>query len=293
MSKSGDTTTTSSSSALPEWYSPYAKDMLAKAKDVTEEPYQAYSGQRLADFSPDTNTAFGLIRANANGGAPALDAGINAATGAANYTASQIPGANLQPYMDPYIRNVLDVQKQRAMQAFQEQQAGRDANAVNAGAFGGDRRFVADSLAQRDLNQQLQGIDASGLSNAFNNATQLFQNDETNRRAAAELGISAASTLGQLGQTRNDILNQQAEALSGVGSKIQQRQQAGLDLAYKDFQDQRAYPTQQLSLYSQLLAGSPVQSNTTTSTTGPTPDWLSQLIGAGTSIAGLAGLFGG
>ena len=293
MSKSGDTTTTSSSSALPEWYSPYAKDMLAKAKDVTEEPYQAYSGQRLADFSPDTNTAFGLIRSNANGGAPALDAGINAATGAANYTASQIPGTDLTPYMDPYIKNVLDVQKQRAVQAFQEQQAGRDANAVNAGAFGGDRRFVADSLAQRDLNQQLQGIDATGLSNAFNNATQLFQNDETNRRAAAELGISAASTLGQLGQTRNDILNQQAEALSGVGSKIQQRQQAGLDLAYKDFQDQRAYPTQQLSLYSQLLAGSPVQSNTTTSTTEPAPDWLSQLIGAGTSIAGLAGLFGG
>lgn len=293
MSKSGDTTTTSSSSSLPEWYKPYAQDLLTKAKDVTEEPYQAYQGQRLADFSPDTTGAFDLIRANANGGAPALDAGINAATGAAGYQASQIPGANLQPYMDPYIKNVLDVQKQRAVQAFQEQQAGRDANAVNAGAFGGDRRFVADSLAQRDLNQQLQGIDATGLSNAFNTATQLFQNDETNRRAAAELGISAASTLGQLGQTRNDILNQQAEALSGVGSKIQQRQQAGLDLAYKDFQDQRAYPTQQLSLYSQLLAGSPVQSNTTTSTTEPAPDWLSQLIGAGTSIAGLAGLFGG
>jgi hypothetical protein len=75
MSKSGDTTTTSSSSSLPSWFEPYAKDMLAKAKDVTEEPYQAYSGQRLADFSPDTNTAFGLIRSNANGGAPALDAG--------------------------------------------------------------------------------------------------------------------------------------------------------------------------------------------------------------------------
>ena len=74
MSKSGDTTTTSSSSSLPSWYEPYAKDLLTKAKDVTEEPYQAYQGQRLADFSPDTTGAFDLIRANANGGAPALDA---------------------------------------------------------------------------------------------------------------------------------------------------------------------------------------------------------------------------
>ena len=83
-----------------------------------------------------------------------------------------------------------------------------------------------------------------------------------------------------------------AEALSGVGSKIQQRQQAGLDLAYQDFQNQRDYPIKQLSLYSQLLSGSPVQSNTSTTTTGPAPDWLSQLLGVGTSIAGLASLFG-
>jgi hypothetical protein len=226
----------------------------------------------------------------------------------------------MQPYFNPYVSNVLDVQKQRANQTFQEQQAGRDAGAVAAGAFGGDRRFVQDSLAQRDLNNQLQGIDATGLQEMFDRGTSLFQNDENRRlsaydsdagrrlasdtgnaerglqaqissedarRAGAGLGLDAAGVLGQLGQTRNDINLQNAEALSGVGAKIQQRDQAGLDLAYKDFQEQRDWPTKQLSLYSQLLSGTPVSANTSTTTTAPAPDFLSQLLGLATGAAGI------
>ena len=68
----------------------------------------------------------------------------------------------------------------------------------------------------------------------------------------------AARQQGTLGQTRQDMQLSAAEALSGVGSKIQQRDQAGLDLAYKDFAEQRDWPSKQLSLYSQLLSGTPV-----------------------------------
>jgi hypothetical protein len=287
ISKGGDQTTSSSTSSLPEFFQPYATDLLAKAKSVTEQPYQAYQGERLADFSTDTNAAFDMIRNNANAGTPGIDAGINAATGAAGYQANQIPGTDLTPYFNPYTENVLDVQKRRATQTFQEQQAGRDASAINAGAFGGDRRFVSDSLAQRDLNNQLQDIDATGLQAMFDRGTALFQNDETNRRLGAGLGLDAATTLGGLGQMKNDINLQNAEALSGVGAKTQQRQQAGLDLAYKDFTQQRDYPSQQLSLYSQLLSGTPVQANTSTTVTEPAPDFLSQLLGLAVGGAGI------
>ena len=71
-------------------------------------------------------------------------------------TTTGIPDMDVDAYMNPYINNVLDVQKARASQDFAEQQQSRDSKAIAAGAFGGDRRFVADSLAQRDLNQQLQ-----------------------------------------------------------------------------------------------------------------------------------------
>jgi hypothetical protein len=311
------------------------KDLLAKSKSVTEQGYTPYQNPRLANFSGDTNDAFDMIRDNAAGGTPAINAGINAATGAAGYNAAPItagststgsfdfkgiPGANLDPYFNPYTSNVLDVQKQRANQTFQEQQAGRDAGAVAAGAFGGDRRFVQDSLARRDLNTQLQGIEATGLQEMFDRGTSLFQNDENRRlsaydadagrrlesdtgnvnrglqaqissedarRSGAGLGLDAASLLGQLGQTKNDIMLQNAEALSGVGAKKQQREQAGLDMAYKDFTDQRDWTSKQLGLYSQLLGGTPVSPNTTTTVTEPAPDFLSQLLGIGTGVAGI------
>ena len=291
ISKTGDTTTTSSVSDVPDWYRPYATDLLAKSKSVTEEPYQTYGGERLADFSGDTNASFDMIRQQAGAGTPGIDAGIDAATGTAGYQARQIPGTDLSPYFNPFTENVLDVQKRRATQTFGEQQAARDTSAVQAGAFGGDRRFVADSLAQRDLNDQLQGIEATGLRDMFDRGTTLFQNDETNRRLGAGMGLDAAGLLGQLGQTKSDIGFRNAEALSGVGAKTQQREQAGLDMAYKDFTSQRDYPSQQLSLYSQLLSGSPVTPNTTTTTTEPAPDFLSQLLGLGVGAAGIWDLF--
>lgn len=261
--------------------------MLAKAKGVTELPYQTYGNQRLADFSPDTNASFDMVRGIAGAGTPDVDNALATTGGIANYQASQIPGADLTQYINPYTTNVLDVQKRRATQAFQEQQAGRDASAVQAGAFGGDRRFVQDSLAQRDLNNQLQDMDATGLSAAFDRATNLFQNDETNRRLGAGLGLDAAAQQGQLASLRQDLGFKGAEALSGVGSKIQQREQAGLDLAYKDFAAQRDYPAQQLSLYSQLLSGTPVTPSTSTTTTEPAPSFLSQLLGLGVGAAGI------
>lgn len=291
MSKGGDTTTSTTSGDLPDWYRPYAQDLLSRAQSISKTPYVTYKNQRLAEFSDDTNAAFDMIRDQAAAGTPDIDAALATTGGVANYQAQGIPDMDVSAYMNPYVTNVLDVQKQRATQAFQEQQASRDAAAVAAGAFGGDRRFVQDSLAQRDLNQQMQAIDAEGLSSAYDRATGLFQTDEANRRLAAQLGLDAAAQQGALSSTKSDIGFRNAEALSGVGAKTQQREQAGLDLAYKDFVAQRDWPSQQLSLYSQLLSGTPVQQNTTTTVTEPAPDFLSQLLGLAVGGAGIMDLF--
>jgi hypothetical protein len=228
-----------------------------------------------------------MIGQQAAAGTPGIDAAMNTAGGIAGYQARGIPGTDLSPYMNPYISNVLDVQKQRANQTFQEQQAGRDAAAVAAGAFGGDRRFVQESLATRDLNQQLQEMDATGLASAFDRGTGLFQADEENRRLGSALGLSGAQTQGELSRTRQDMGLGLAEALSGVGSRRQQREQAGLDLAYQDFVNQRDYPRQQADFYRAMIAGTPVAPSSTTATTTPAPDFLSQLLGLAVGGAGV------
>ncbi len=291
MSKGGDTTTQSTTGDLPAYLKPYASDVLARAQTVSNQPYQQYGNQRLAEFAPETNSAFGMIQNQAAAGTPGIDEATATAGGIADYSATQIPGANLDPYMNPYTEGVLDVQKNRAQKTFAEQQTGRDLGYAQAGAFGGNRRFVADSIAQRDMNEQMQAMDAQGLSAAFDRATGLFQQDEENRRLGSALGLDAAVQQGNLAGKGQDMKLGLAEALSGVGAKKQQRSQAGLDMAYKDFTNQRDYPAQQLAMYSQLLSGVPVTPTSTTTTTEPAPDFLSQLAGLAVGGAGIWDMF--
>ena len=79
--------------------------------------------------------------------------------------------------MSPYMDAVVDEQKRGAIQDFQRQQAGRDAAAVQAGAFGGSRRGVVDALAQEGLQRQLGDIQAMGQQQAFEQASRQFEAD--------------------------------------------------------------------------------------------------------------------
>ena len=309
MSKAPDTTTTTATSQLPDYISPYVNRFLPRAEAVSTMPYQTYGGQRLAEFSPDTQNAFGMIR-NAAGQDPTGIMGAQqTAQGLSGYQSGNIgtgdwTTANQQGYMNPYISNVLDVQKQRSQQKFAEDQQNRNAQAMQAGAFGGNRRFVQDSLAQRDLNQQLQEQEATGLQSAYDRAMSQYSTDaqrqlqaqqanEQARQGAAGINLSGAQFGADLDSNLMKYRMDQAGALSDVGAKEQQRTQAGLDLAYQDFQNQRDQPYNQLSKYMSLLYGSPIQSNVTQTTSTPAPDFLSQLVGAGTAGAGIWKLLGG
>ena len=89
-------------------------------------------------------------------------------------------------YMNPYIQNVLDTQKERATQRYLEQEGGINTAAQRAGAFGGSRHGIQSGMAQRELNQQLNEMEAQGLSQAYQNAQQMFTSDQA-RRLQAEL----------------------------------------------------------------------------------------------------------
>lgn len=107
-----------------------------------------------------------------NRGAIAAEQGFNAGDRFAQQATN--PGAT-QAYMSPYMQNVVDYQKSEATRDFQKQGAGRNAQAVAAGAFGGSRQAIVDAEAQRNLNTQLQGIQATGTQKAFEDAQRQQQ----------------------------------------------------------------------------------------------------------------------
>lgn len=120
---------------------------------------------------------------------------------------------------------------------------------------------------------------------------------EQSRQFGANLGLqglqtqlSAAGTLGQLGQTQfgqeKDIINAQAAA----GAQRQGLDQALMDQQYGDFQRQQQYPYQQLSYMSDLLRGAPM-GNLSQSIYQAPPSTAAQLGGLGMAAVGASKYF--
>ena len=84
------------------------------------------------------------------------------------------PGA-VSAYMSPYMQNAVDVQKQEAIRDYQKTAPAMGAQAVKSGAFGGSRQAIVEAEAQRNINQQLANIQATGSQQAYDKAMQSMQ----------------------------------------------------------------------------------------------------------------------
>jgi hypothetical protein len=124
-------------------------------------------------------------------------------------------GGIMQSYMSPYQQGVVDVQKQRANQDFANQQQYRDDAAIHAGAYGGSRQAVADSLAHRNLQDELANIQATGSQSAFNQAQTQFNADRASQQAAGQTNLGAAIT-----QQQQSNAAQLAAAQSNQGARL-------------------------------------------------------------------------
>ena len=290
-------------SNLPKYFEPYALDMLQRAETESKRAYTPYQGQRLAGEAGDIDTSRARVRDVAGrdiAGIGTAQAGTSAAMNRAlqglGFQAGQFDTGAARQYMSPFMQNVVDVQKAQAILDAQRAAAGRGAQAVQAGAFGGSRQAVQDALAGEELSRQLAQIQATGQEKAFADAQSQFERDRAARAQAEQLGQAAGQNLTAQGQQlaalgeaarRGDI--QAAELLEKVGKDIQAREQAGLDIAYQDFIKQRDFPRENLTFLSSILRGVPVQPSTETTQLqqyNPVKDLL------GTGIAGL-GLYRG
>lgn len=91
----------------------------------------------------------------------------------------EFTGDNVAKYMSPYMQNVVDAQKAAAAKDYSVANQTRASNAINAGAFGGSRAGVQQAIANNDLMTRNNLLQATGLQNAFDSATGLFEKDRT------------------------------------------------------------------------------------------------------------------
>ena len=293
-------------SNLPKYVQPYFERLLNRTEAESKREYEPYEGQRIAGEAQDTLDARQKARDVAGSGIaglPAAQAATTAGVGRAlqgmGFEAGQFDSDAAAQYMSPYMQQVVDVQKERAILDAQRQGAGRAAQAVQQGAFGGSRAAVQEALAGEALNRQLAEIQASGQQQAFEQAQQQFERDRAARADAERIGLGAGELVGQQARSLADLGRlaregdiESARLLEQVGKDITAREQAGLDLAYQDFVRQRDFPREQLQFMSSVLRGVPVQPSTeTTSMQAYNP--IQQLLGTGISALGLYKGLGG
>ena len=293
QASSQNVTTTS----IPEYAQPYVERMLGKAEAVTDKPYQQYAGERVAGFTPlqqqaQTDIA-GMQTAPQLGQATGMagTAGLGGLMAGQNYQNMATNPYAMQAYMSPYQQNVTDFQKQQAVMDYGRQLPGMNAQAVGSGAFGGSRQAIVESEAQRNLQNQLAGIQATGSQNAFQNAQQAQQFGANLGIQGLGLAGAQAQTLGQLGQTQYGQQMGINTAQQQAGAQQQALNQQGLTNQYQDFQNQQRYPYQQLGFMSDILRGGPLTQSTQSIYQAP-PSAANQALGYGLGAYGLSNLFG-
>lgn len=302
-------------SDLPDWAKGYAQNVLAKGEALTATPYQPYTQQRIAGFTPLQEQAFQGAAQLGPTGQTAMGSGLAAAAGAGalgtGYQAGRFSGGQFTPgaaqaYMNPYVQSALAPQLE-LLQRQQGQQATQMAGqATQAGAFGGSRYGLAQ--AQQNLNNQLaqQNVIGQGYNTAFQQAQQQFNQDMARRLQAQQLGeqsrqfganlglqglqtgLQAAGTLGTLGQQQFAQQQGAIQAQSAAGAQEQALQQKSLDTAYQDYLTQLNYPYQQLSYMSNLIRGTPMGMNTQSQVYQPGPTGMQTLGALGLGAYGLS-----
>ncbi len=128
------------------------------------------------------------------------------------------PGVSEQ-YMSPYIRNVIEEQKQQANRDFAQQQNQLRSQQVGMGAFGGSRGALMETEGQRNQNFLLNKIAQEGLQNAYTQGMGQFNTGQSQLMEGAQGWGAAGQTLQGLAQDYYNTNQQNARNVWGGASQ--------------------------------------------------------------------------
>jgi hypothetical protein len=265
---------------FPQWYNRLNQANLLRAAETAFEPYQAYQGPRQALSDPDQIAARQGIIDTSGIASPFFTEAFNQS----KLGSTQLAGTDIRPYMSPFQQAVTDIALRETRRQGDIQRNQLDSQATKAGAFGGSRAALQQAEAERNIQQNLADIQATGSQQAYNSAlAQLGFDRDVAARAAPQMGV-----LGTGLQTVTTSGLKEAELAS---ERNRAERQGALDIAYQDFLTQRQYPMAQASGLQSLLTGASVPGSSLTTTFGQPPSVGGQVAGA--ALAGLGALGSG
>jgi hypothetical protein len=240
-------------------------ELMDLARDLTQSPERlpAIQVAPMGALEQQGVTAAGVTGV----GAPTTQAGIGSVL--SGLTAAQA-GPNISQFYNPYQSYVLDEINRQA----QMKQQGIADQAIQSGAFGGGREGIQRAELQRGTLDVLGRAQQQG----FGTALQAAQNQQ---QLAAQTGLQAGQTLGQLGTTQQTMAQGDISQLMAAGGLQRQLAQQGLDATRQTQLQQQYEPYQRLEFLKNIYAAGPTSQSGITAATAPTTSPLAQSIGTG------------
>ena len=242
--------TTTQNIGLPSYAQPYASGFLERAQKVADSPYQAYTGQRVADFAPWQQQALQAQAQRGMSGSPVMNAANAALPGmfqgggqaaqnsygpvqaqanqygpitAATNSYGQVQ-AQANPYAgsNPYLTQQIDAAQGDVTRAWNNVQKPQwDSAMQRSGSFGNSGIAQANQMAQSDMQRNLGQI-ASGM--RFQDYTAQQQLGEN----AANRNMQASQFNAGLGEAQAGRNMQASQFNAGLGESAAARNlQAG------------------------------------------------------------------
>ncbi|QLG87644.1 hypothetical protein HQ393_04900 [Chitinibacter bivalviorum] len=300
--------------APPDYVKPYLVNQLQQAQNVYNRPYEQYSGQRVAGFTPTQTQYQNAVQAR-QGQQVATNPyeGQQATVGTNQYMGQTTPvysnrylGQN-----NPYLQDQINYAQGDVTRNYSSTiKPGLDAAAVRAGAFGSSgwnqqqndaNRTLAESLGRvsSDMRMQDYGQQINMAEADANRRTNVAQTDLARNASLADSDISRRLGAWQTDAARNAGLAdsrlgrqqqfdlQNLAMLNDVGQQQQQLAQTAMNQSYQDWYQQYMEPERRLG----VLQGT-VGTNYGNTSSSPNPNQSSRAANVfGGAMSGF-GMFG-
>lgn len=207
------TTTATQVKEIPAWAQPSAQNLLARGESLSNQPYQQYSGERVAGLDPYQQQGFGQIANMATYGTPGQ------AESFGNYQ-DTMSGAYLSPDSNPYLQGMVNTALDNVQTRVNSQ-------------FGGSN--YGTTAHQETLAKSLGDV-----------ANQAYGQNYANERMNQMRGQTLAPQM-------NAMAYGNAQQLVGIGDIYRQEAQDKLNIGFNDWQQAQNQPYRQLDVLANAL----------------------------------------
>lgn len=280
--------TTSSTTVDPQQMAIF-KDLYDEGQSLYNTPFQPFTGQGVAGFTPDQLFIQGQARDmydQSMGFDPRNQLNELAGQGPQSVNVKSLLDGDIGAYQNPFRQQVIDntlsdLDRARQMQIQSDQDA-----AIGQGAFGGSRSAILESETNRNFFDRAGDVTSRLNKQGFDSAVNLMGQD-INRQFDAD---RFNSNLGmQNNNFQANLLNNQLAdqyqnfgLLSGIGNQQQGLNQAQNQFDYNEFLRGYDDPFKRFSLLTGAASGMPVS----TSTTNQQQTGLGDVLGTAATLAG-------